>query len=133
MRTCIVCPPALGWRRAMEGSIGPKRMREQPDSDTVLTRVPAGRDIKLQQCAKIAELRQALLNAGFRSLADQALALGLCRSTTWSIMRAGHKATGLTGSIIRRMLSSSDLPPAARRIIEQYVAQKLAGAYGHDR
>ena len=117
----------------MEGSAGRKRLREQLDSVAVVTRAPAGRSIKSQQCAKIAELRQALLEAGFCSLNSQALALGLGRSTTWSILRAGHKATGLTGSIIRRILSSAELPPAARGVIEEYVAQKLAGAYGHDK
>ena len=117
----------------MEGLIGRKRLREQRDSDFVVTRAPNSRDTKLEQCAKIAELRQALLNAGFRSLASQSLALSLGRSTTWNILRAGHKATGLTGSIIRRILSSPELPQAVRCVIEQYVAQKLAGAYGHDR
>ena len=116
----------------MEGSIGRKTLRKQSNSDAMVSR-SAGREVKLQQCAKIAELRQALLAAGFRSLDSQSLALGLGRSTTWTILRAGHKATGLTGSIIRRILSSPELPPTGRCIIEQYVAQKLAGAYGHDR
>jgi hypothetical protein len=117
----------------MERSSGRKRLREQLDSVAIITHAPAGRYIKSQQCAKIAELRQALLEAGFCSLNSQAHALGLGRSTTWSILRAGHKATGLTGSIIRRILSSAELPPAARGVIEDYVAQKLAGAYGHDK
>src|SRR5690349_2727223 len=117
----------------MEGSIGRKRLREQADTEAVVTRALAGRHIQSQQCAKIAELRQALLDAGFCSLNSQALALGLGRSTTWSILKAGHKGTGLTGSIIRRILSSRELPLAAKFVIEQYVAQKLAGAYGHDK
>ena len=105
-------------------------LREQPASEVLVS--PNSRTIKLQQCAKIAELRQALLIAGFRSVASQALALGLGRSTAWSVLRAGHKSTGLTGSVIRRMSGSSELPEGARRVLEQYVAQKLAGAFGHD-
>jgi hypothetical protein len=120
---------ALGWRRAMDASIL-RKLREQ--------RSPAGftatsRDIKLKQSAKLAELRQALMHAGFRSLDSQALALGLGRSTTWAILKAGHKSTGLTGSITGRILKSPELPPGARRVIEEYIAQKLAGAYGHDK
>jgi hypothetical protein len=105
-------------------------LREQPVTEVLVS--PNSRTIKLQQCAKIAELRQALLIAGFRSLDSQAVALGLGRSTAWSVLRAGHKSTGLTGSVIRRMSGSSELPEGARRVLEQYVAQKLAGAYGHD-
>ena len=91
------------------------------------------RRVKLQQCAKIAELRQVLLDTGFHSLNRQAAALGLGRSTTWTILKARHKSSGLTASVIRRMLRSPELPPAARLVIEEYVAQKLAGAYGHSR
>jgi hypothetical protein len=89
------------------------------------------RSLKFQQCAKIAELRQVLRNAGFQSLNSQARVLGLGRSTTWAILSAGHKSSGLRASIIIRMLRSSELPPAARRVIEEYVAQKLAGTFGH--
>lgn len=90
------------------------------------------RNIKLKQCAKIAELREALLIAGFQSVDRQARALGLGRSTAWSVLRAGHKSTGLTGSIIRRISSSPELPENARLVLQQYVAQKLAGTFGHD-
>lgn len=90
------------------------------------------REMKLQQCAKIADLRQALLSAGCCSLNAQSAALGLSRSTSWIVLKGGHKSSGLTGSIVRRMLESPQLPAAARLVIEQYVAQKMAGAYGHD-
>ena len=93
----------------------------------------ATRDVKVQQCAKIGELRQALVDAGFHSLDSQAIALGLARSTTWVILKARHKSSGLTGSVIRQILRSPELPATAERVIQQYVAQKMAGAYGHDR
>ena len=86
---------------------------------------------KATQRMKIGELRQALLDAEFVSLDQQARALGLTRSTTWSVLKGAHKATGLTASVIQRMLSSPTLPPKARRVIEEYVEQKSAGAYGH--
>ena len=89
--------------------------------------------MKARQCAKIAELRQVFLRAGYPSLDKQASALGLSRSTTWAVLQANHKSSGLSGSVIKRMLRSRDLPPAARQWIEEYVAEKVAGTYGHGR
>ena len=89
--------------------------------------------MKARQCAKIAELREILLKAGYRSLDKQAVALGLSRSTTWAILKANHKSSGVSGSILKRMLRSSELPLAARQWIDEYVAEKVAGRYGHSR
>ena len=86
---------------------------------------------KKRQSAKIAELRRVLMEAGYCSLDQQADALGLCRSTTWTILKAGHKASGLSGSVINQMRNSTALPEVARRWIDGYVAEKLSGAYGH--
>ena len=87
--------------------------------------------MKARQCAKIAELRQVLLQAGYHSLDKQASVLGLGRSTTWAVLQAHHKASGLSGSVVKRMLRSPELPP--RQWIDEYVAAKLAGKYGHSR
>jgi hypothetical protein len=89
--------------------------------------------MKARQCSKIAELRQVLTRAGYPSLDKQAAALGLSRSTTWAVLQANHKSSGLSGSVIKRMLRSPDLPPAARQWIQEYIAAKLSGAYGHGR
>ena len=89
--------------------------------------------MKARQCAKIAELRQVLLQAGYHSLDKQASVLGLSRSTSWAVLQAHHKASGLSGSVIKRMLRSPELPPAAGQWIDEYVAEKLAGKYGHSR
>jgi hypothetical protein len=87
--------------------------------------------LKALQCAKIAELREVLLRSGYPSLDKQAAALGLSRSTTWAVLQASHKSSGLSGSVIKRMLGSPDLPPAVREWITEYVAEKLRGRYGH--
>ena len=87
--------------------------------------------MKARQCAKIGELRQALLDAGFISLDQQAAALGLSRSSAWSLLKSAHKASGLSASTIRRMLNSPTLPPKARHVIEDYVERKCSGTYGH--
>src|SRR6188768_2824579 len=86
---------------------------------------------KARQCEKLAELRAALLAGGFDTAAKQAMALGLSRSSAWKILRGDHKHSGLSASTIKRMLTSPNLPPDARKIIDEYVWAKLQGAYGH--
>ena len=56
--------------------------------------------MKARQCAKIAELRQVLLQVGYHSLDKQASVLGLSRTTTWAVLQAHHKASGLSGSVV---------------------------------
>jgi hypothetical protein len=88
---------------------------------------------KAQQSAKIAELRQALIDAGITSLEDQAAALGIWRSTAWTILRRKHKVSVLSASSIKRILRSPHLPESARRVIQEYIEQKCAGEFGHSK
>jgi len=81
--------------------------------------------------AKIRQIAEALGEGGYLSLDAQAGVLGLSRSTTWTIIQAKHKNYGLSGAVIKRMLSQPRLPPAARARILEYVADKSAGIYGH--
>ena len=86
--------------------------------------------LKAQQSRKIAEIGDALRAAGVHSLPEQMKVLGLPRSTTYTIIRAQHKSTGITGKIITQMLRSPQLPPSVRAAIENYAREKLSGAYG---
>ena len=70
---------------------------------------------KARQSAKIRELGQVLIDVGLRSLDDQANALGVPRSTAWTILKTCHKSYGLSAAVIERMLRSSKLPPRAAR------------------
>ena len=90
-------------------------------------------EMKARQASKIRELGHALVDAGFLTLDEQSKALGLARSTTWTILRASHKGSGLSAAIIKRMLLWPRLPPLARSIIIEYTRDKLAGAYGGSR
>jgi DNA invertase Pin-like site-specific DNA recombinase len=56
--------------------------------------------MKARQSAKIRELREALVASGFLTLDEQSKALGLSRSTTWTILKGNHKASGLSAAII---------------------------------
>ena len=85
---------------------------------------------KARQSSKIRELSEAVEAAGFVTLDEQAKVLGLPRSTAWTIRRASHKASGLSASIINRMLAAPALPLLVRARILEYVEEKTAGLYG---
>jgi hypothetical protein len=91
------------------------------------------RQMKLRQISKIKEIREALDSEGIRALDDQARALGLCRSTTWTVLQGAHKSSGLSALVLRRMLDSSYVPDSVRVKIQEYIAEKSAGLYGHSR
>jgi hypothetical protein len=85
---------------------------------------------RVRQIAKIAEIRAALIAAGFDTTEKQAAALGLGRSTAWNVLNRDSRA-GPSATIIKRILSSPNLPTRARRKIEEYVREKSRGFYGH--
>jgi hypothetical protein len=89
-------------------------------------------DLKACQAAK-GEIGEALVTAGYDNLDDQATALGLSRSTTWTIIRGAHKSSGLSAAILNRMLSAPDLHSLVRRKILEYTLEKSAGLYGTPR
>jgi hypothetical protein len=63
----------------------------------------------------------------FILLDAQAKAIGLPRSTAWTILSAEHKATGLSARIICQMLSSNRLPLLVRAKIIEYAEERAAG------
>lgn len=85
---------------------------------------------KARQAAKMREIGEALLAVGYHNLDDQAAALGLSRSTTWTIIKGTHKGNGLTVAILNRMLSAPDLHPLVRQKVLEYIEEKHAGRYG---
>ena len=101
---------------------------------TICERRLSGRDVELKalQSSKIRELRDALVATGVVTLDDQARTLGLARSTTWTILRASHKNSGLSAATINRMLGSPQIPTLVRTRLLEYVGQKTAGLYGHN-
>lgn len=88
------------------------------------------REMKARQSRKIEELRKALCAGGPVSFCEQAELLGLCRSTTWAVLMRPYKSSGMTAAVIIRMLASQKLPPDARTIILEYIAEKGGGHYG---
>lgn len=89
-------------------------------------------DMKARQIAKIREIGEALGRAGFHGLDAQTKALGLARSTTWTVLQSRHKNSGLSAPVINQMLASQ-LPVPVRLTILEYIEEKSAGIYGHNR
>jgi hypothetical protein len=108
-------------------------MSERPSSPALL-RLEAQRRwavTQARQQSKIREIGHALASAGFCTLDDQAKALGIGRSTTWTILKATHKSSGLSAGLIERVLNSPELPPEVRDKVVEYARDKAVGAYGH--
>ena len=89
-------------------------------------------EAKARQASKLAEIREALIAAGCDTTAKQAAVLGVSRPTAWVVLNRDKRA-GPSAKFIKRILSSPNLPPAARRKVEQYVEEKIAGLYGHNK
>jgi hypothetical protein len=85
-----------------------------------------------RQTLKIKELAETLEDAGFVSLDEKAYALGLSRSTTWTILKAKHKNYGLSAAVLNRVLRKPDLNSRVSAKIMEYVQEKAAGSYGHN-
>ncbi len=88
---------------------------------------------KDRQTCKIKEIGQTLANVGYLTVEEQATALGLCRSTAWTIVKSSHKASGLSANLVKQMLASPRLPPPVRQKIIEYLEERLTGVYGHSR
>ena len=85
---------------------------------------------KARQASKLTEIRRALVAAGYNSAAKQADVLGVSRPTAWALLNRDKRA-GPSSVVIKRILSSPTLPPTARRKVEEYIEEKIAGLYGH--
>jgi hypothetical protein len=85
---------------------------------------------KNRQVSKLAEIRAALIGAGFDTTEKQATALGLGRSTAWNVLNRDTRADP-SAAVVKRILLSPKLPTSVRRKIEEYLRQKSRGLYGH--
>src|SRR3981189_3331034 len=95
-------------------------------------RVGDSNRLRERQTFRIKELAETLEAVGFVSLDEKANALGLSRSTTWTILKAKHKNYGLSAAVLNRVLRKPDLNSRISAKIMEYVQEKAAGAYGHN-
>jgi hypothetical protein len=95
-------------------------------------RVGDSNRLRERQTFRIKELAETLEAVGFVSLDEKANALGLSRSTTWTILKAKHKNYGLSAAVLNRVLRKPDLNSRVSAKIMEYVQEKAAGSYGHN-
>ena len=115
---------AASFRRRRE-TMDKTSIRAGPQNGPRRSPASISSNMKARQSAKLRELRQALVNAGFSALDKQAKVLQLSRSTAWTVMSGSHKSSGLSATIIKRMLTSQQLPPPARTVVLEYVGEKM--------
>ena len=101
------------------------------EAHTIAINAAILQDRRAEQGHKISEIKAVLTLSGHNTLYRQALALGLCRSTTWNLLTGGHKHGGLTADVVNTILTCPTLPEPVRMVILDYVQRKLAGDYGH--
>ena len=87
---------------------------------------------KKRQALKLAEIREALVAAGYNTTAKQAAVLGIGRSTAWWLLNHDKRA-GPSAKVIKRILLSPQVPKKVRLKVEQYVEEKIRGRYGHSK
>ena len=125
-----------GQQKASAMAIEFSRFRARPTTGDLL--IQEGRNLvhanpKARQSCAIRELSGALADAGFVTLDERAKVLGLCRSTTWTILKGSHKGSGLSATTINRALAAPNLPALVRAKILEYVDEKVAGRFGHSK
>ena len=73
----------------------------------------------------VQDIADALIKAGYKSLDEQAKALGIHRATAWTIIKKKHKLGRLNPDTTNRMLANRELPPSVRIVIEQFLAERF--------
>ena len=95
---------------------------------------PFSKSVQLrEQQRRILEISEILSRHGYCTVNQQARILNVPRSTAWTILRPTHKHSGLTVRVLRRILSSRELPPEARQKVLDYLHEKADGRFGSNR
>jgi hypothetical protein len=79
---------------------------------------------------ELERISEALISSGYTSLDEQAKALGVSRSTAWTITKNKHKIGRLSARTINRILANPQTPANVRQVVQQYVAKRCAVTHG---
>ena len=74
------------------------------------------------------QIMAALVMSGYTTLDAKAKALGVHRTTAWTIIRSKHKLGRLNAKTIERMLANPNLPPSVRLVLQKYLAERRQSA-----
>lgn len=78
------------------------------------------------QVQGLQRVADALIAAGYTTLDEQAKALGVRRSTAWTIVRVKHKLGRLSEKTQRRILANPELPSRVRVVFQEYLSEMTA-------
>jgi hypothetical protein len=73
---------------------------------------------------RLQDISAALIACGYTKLDQQAKALGVHRSTAWTIMKTKHKLDRLSLKTTNSMLANQELPPSVRIVLLQYLSER---------
>ena len=79
---------------------------------------------KRQHPIDLQQIREALIKSGHSRLDQQAKALGLRRSTAWTIVKVKHKLGRLSAKTTERILANPELPLSVRFVVQRYMAER---------
>jgi hypothetical protein len=82
---------------------------------------------------RLQHISKALIACGYTSLDQQAKALGIHRSTAWTIIKTKHKLGRLSAKTTSRILANPETPSRVRAVIQQYLAERSITAGGNNR
>ena len=102
--------------RSMVTQIQPAKRPSAPR--TLASSEHRNRVVALQRVA------DALVDAGYLTLDSQAKALGVQRSTAWTIVKVKHKLGRLSAKTRKRILANPDLPARVRAAFQDYLSDK---------
>jgi len=105
-------------------------IRRVPTLSTHFETVGYSNDINSCRERRITSLQQisnSLVAAGYTSLDSQAKALGVRRSTAWTIVNAKHKLGRLSAKTTNRILANPELPAPVRAAVRQYLDEADSG------
>ena len=69
-------------------------------------------------------ISEALIASGYTSLDEQAKALGINRSTAWTIIKTKHKLGRLSTKTTERILANPATPASVRALVQRYLAER---------
>jgi len=121
----------LGWRRKRRASPDLSEHPRNVGHSSLSTRLETLGHIKIKSSLSqhrtipVQAIAEALVAEGYTSLDKQAKALGLGRSTAWTIIKKKHKLGRLNAKTTHSILANPDTPASVRAVIRQYVAQDL--------
>src|SRR5262245_58295860 len=82
--------------------------------------------IRRNFAVRLKRISEALLACGYSTLDEQAKALGVSRSTAWTIVKTKHKCDRLHAKTIKRILENPETPPRVRAAVQHYLAESPA-------